>query len=290
MIHCCTQLAYQNFSYKLENEDDREMMNSDELYLLSDVYKMQILQKLSADDLVDIILTRPTVRLRKSPLNTPLVVTTVEKQPVGNLVFCRDQQIATAKGVVIGKLNSSQREAETSIMKYIFEKLGAPIIGQIKGTGRLEGGDFYPVSSDLALLSTGLRTNHEAAQYLMDNDLLGTRRFGIVRDDFDKSQDRMHLDTVFNIVSDKYVVILEDICGRDSPLRRIVEEYVKNEQTGRYELKREIEFSEFLIEEGYTLVKVTDEEQKKVGDFNPMVKMFIHQHYSPHFSLDIHST
>jgi len=35
---------------------------------------------------------------------------------------------------------------------------------------------------DIALLGIGLRSNLEAAKYLMDNDLLGTSRFAIVED------------------------------------------------------------------------------------------------------------
>lgn len=256
-------LAYERFHYVLQNEEERELMNNEELYLLSDVYKMSVLQKLTPSDLVDIILTGPVVKLSKSPLNTPLVVHCVEKHPLGNLVFCRDQQITTAKGVVTGKLNSPQRVAETKIMRFVFEKLGCPLLGQVTGEGRLEGGDFYPVNRDLALLGTGLRSNMLAARYLMDTDCLGTRRFGVVRDDFDQHQDRMHLDTVFNIVSEKYVVILEDICGLDSPIRRIVEEFVRDDTTGKYVKAREVEFEQFLIEEGYTLIKVSDQEQKE---------------------------
>jgi arginine deiminase len=35
----------------------------------------------------------------------------------------------------------------------------------------------------------------------------------------------MHLDTVFNIVNNNTCVMLEDIIGKDSPLRRLVTEY-----------------------------------------------------------------
>ena len=62
------------------------------------------------------------------------------------------------------------------------------MIGQIEEPGYLEGGDFTPAGQDLALLGVGLRSNMEAAQQLMDKDLLGARRFAVVKDDFEQHQ------------------------------------------------------------------------------------------------------
>jgi arginine deiminase len=63
-----------------------------------------------------------------------------------------------------------------------------PIAGQIEEPGFLEGGDFFPMGTDLALVGVGLRSNVEACQQLMDKNWLGTRRLGVVRDDFDRHQ------------------------------------------------------------------------------------------------------
>lgn len=41
---------------------------------------------------------------------------------------------------------------------------------------------------DLALVGVGLRSNVEACTQLMERDLLGTRRLGVVRDDYDRDQ------------------------------------------------------------------------------------------------------
>ena len=51
-----------------------------------------------------------------------------------------------------------------------------------------QGGDFTPVGQELALQGVGLRSNYEAAKQLMERDLLGTRRFAVVRDDFEQHQ------------------------------------------------------------------------------------------------------
>lgn len=65
---------------------------------------------------------------------------------------------------------------------------GMQVVGEIEAPGYLEGGDFFAAGRDLAILGIGLRSNLEAAQQLMDKDLLGCRRLAVVRDDFEKHQ------------------------------------------------------------------------------------------------------
>ena len=165
---------------------------------------------------------------------------------------------------------------------------------------------------DLALLGVGLRSNVEAAAQLMDRDLLGARRFGVVRDEFDKHQvfsclfcvscvvvlfcfvcllwgvccaaplrknprpthpthpkkphkkqqthkkDRMHLDCVFSVLGSKSCLMLADIMGAASPTRRLVDEYVRDARTARYQLVREgVEFADFMRGEGYSILPIS---------------------------------
>ena len=53
-------------------------------------------------------------------INTFIESSLISYKPLGNLVFCRDQQITTSKGVVIGRTISSQRMGEHKIMKQVF--------------------------------------------------------------------------------------------------------------------------------------------------------------------------
>lgn len=64
------------------------------------------------------------------------------------------------------------------------------MLGRITAPGFLEGGDYFPAGNDLALIGIGLRSNMEACQQLMDEDLLGANRLAVVRDDFEKHQVR----------------------------------------------------------------------------------------------------
>lgn len=45
-------------------------------------------------------------------------------EPLSNLVYTRDQQITTGKGVVMARLRSLQRQREVALMEYCFRKLG----------------------------------------------------------------------------------------------------------------------------------------------------------------------
>lgn len=51
----------------------------------------------------------------------------------------------------------------------------------------LEGGDFIVLDNDVSVLQVGNRSNMAAAQFLMDQDLLGTSKFAVIRNEHDKS-------------------------------------------------------------------------------------------------------
>lgn len=105
----------------------------------------------------------------------------------------------------------------------------------------------------------------DACKYLLDNDLLGTERVAIVKDYFDQHQQRMHLDTVFNVIAPKVCLMLKDIQGATSPKRRLVDEYKKN-SLGEYEISRhDVEFLQYIEEQGYTVITLTNDMQIAYG-------------------------
>jgi len=71
---------------------------------------------------------------------------------------------------------------ETKILKVVHENNGAKIIGEMPEGTFLEGGDFMILKPDISLLGIGLRSNMDGAMYLMENDLLGTKRMAVVED------------------------------------------------------------------------------------------------------------
>lgn len=266
--------AMDSVTYSLESDlkyssnEEKEQLE----FFLSDQYKRDTLNHYSDDDLIEIILNRPTCHLSSEAINTRLILKTVEFQPLGNMIFCRDHQIITPRGVILGNLNSQQRKREADLIRCFYELLKIPLIGEIKGENKLEGGDFMILKEDLALLGIGMRTNFSSAVYMMENDLLNTKKFGLVTDENDFDQHRMHLDTFFNILSPNEVFLLDFdtikpkkyLEGKELNLRRRVQIYERKEVKktyGFYEIVEEMDFSDFLVKEGFRVIKITHEQQ-----------------------------
>lgn len=255
------ELAADTLTYKLAEGHAASDLSEADAFYLGDAYKRQVVSAMSTSQLIEICLINPTVTLMPSYRDTGLTAS-YTFEPLSNLVYTRDQQITTCRGIVMGRLRSQQRQKEVELMAYCFRKLGLPIAGTIVEPGFLEGGDFFPMGQDLALVGVGLRSNVEACEQLMARDLLGTRRLGVVRDDFDRDQDRMHLDCVFSVLGEGCCIMLETIIGEDSPKRRLVDEYVRDEATGKYSLAREgVEFGAFIRGEGLSIIPISHEHQ-----------------------------
>jgi arginine deiminase len=235
-------------------------------------YKQTTLAALHPRELVSIILQCPTVRLRPSLVANTRYAASYEMAPVMNLYFCRDQQITTARGVVVGRMNSEQRRVETKIMGFVLRKLGIRPIYEVTGEGRLEGGDFLPCG-DTALIGQGLRTNAEGVRQLLEARVFGVPRVAVVKDPW-KNQDQMHLDTYFNILGPSQAVLVEERMDvRDKsgaviqparPDRRCkVDVYLL--ENGQYRRTGvDLDFQAFLENElGFRLTPVSSQDQLK---------------------------
>ena len=91
---------------------------------------------MSVHQLIETILINPTVHLAPSYRDTGLTAT-YSFMPLSNLVYTRDQQITTAKGIVMGRLRSPQRGLEVQLMKFCFDKLGFQVVGEVEEPGFL---------------------------------------------------------------------------------------------------------------------------------------------------------
>ena len=286
------KLAKESLNYeretKIEEELDienvkrkRRKSSFEEYYLHSgNEYKEKTLKKFSKKNLMNVILTRPTLTLKHTETDTFIESTSINFNPLGNLIFCRDQQITTKKGVVIGKTRTSQRKYEHIIMKQVFKNLNVDIIGEIK-EGYLEGGDFFVARENLSMLGIGLRTNVQAGNYLMENDLLGTRYMAFIYDENDKDQQRMHLDTYFNILNDNNAVVIDfEEVGKEENKKIDRKVYYFDNDNSAKEIKSDINditnkvgeyklikiyenFYKFLDDMKFNYIKINHQEQKE---------------------------
>ena len=263
-----------------ENKRKRKSSFDDYCKYSSEEYKEKVLKKFTKKNLINIILTRPTMKLKHIKTDTFIESTSITFCPLGNLVFCRDQQITTQKGVVIGRSRTSQRKYEHIIMKQVFKNLKVDIIGEVK-EGYIEGGDFFVARENLSMLGFGFRSDIIGANYLMEKDLLGTRYMALSYDENDKDQQRMHLDTYFNILNDNNALVIDfDEVGKhenkiidrkvyyfdnDKDAKEITsdKEMIKN-KVGEYKLVKIYDsFYKFLDEMKFNYIKITHQEQKE---------------------------
>ena len=287
------KLAKDSLNYERETKIEKEEKEGDknkrkdslkeyEMYS-SDEYKENVLKKFSKKNIMNVILTRPTIKLKHIDTDTYIESTSITFNPVGNIVFCRDQQITTKKGVVIGSSRTSQRRYEHIIMKQVFKNIGADIIGELGEEGYLEGGDFFVAREDLSMLGVGLRTDMNGAKYLMKNDLLGTRYMAICLDENDLDQQRMHLDTYFNILNNDNALVIDfdEVKNKENKKNNIdrkvylydnnkdIKEIISDNKNidniiGEYKLTKIYDsFYTFLDEMKFNYIKITHQEQKE---------------------------
>ena len=222
------------------------------------------LSKLSKDNLIDLILLRPFVEIGiQGGEESGYKYGKIPLRPLANLTFTRDQQIVTAKGVVMARFGTVQRRSETTLMEQVWRQLGVEPIGSIDFPGKLEGGDFLPISEELALLGVGVRTNPNAARQLMAKDLLGVDRFVVVEDFIDRDNQRMHFHTVFNAIDrkSKLFLCLDRIARDDERFMRMAHEYRR--EGGQYRRVKQMPFGKWMKEEGWNVIEATMEQQKK---------------------------
>ena len=266
LIECTAQqalldLAMDSVQYVLQGDDSG--LSEAERAMVTDDYKRQSLAVKSSAELFDIILMQPTVTLEPAAhiRNTSFRVVQTAVDPLTKLLFTRDQQIITARGLVMANMMFDNRRRETKVLRRVWASLGITPIGELKGEERAEGGDFLAHSLDLCFIGVGLRTTWAAVQRMLDGDWFGTQRVAVVVDDNDKHHSRMHLDTVFNLVTRDVAMVLEELFDDEQPhLHRYVVEYEKNER-GLYEEKPRVPLQEFLSSNGFRVVTVTRQQQ-----------------------------
>ena len=226
-----------------------------------ETYRQEMLAKFQPGDLVDIILLQPEIILRKTDINTSFEAS-YQLHPVMNLFFMRDQAITTSKGVVIGKMNSSQRRLESDIAEFCYRKLGEQPIYRIEGEDAfLEGGDYLPFGT-LSFIGCGLRTTQAAIDQLLEHDLIGKDTLVVVRDQW-KSQDQMHLDTYFNIIDHDLVTMCANrVEAQPDDIDFLTADiYAKNTEGSFEKVVSGVPFTEFLTKRGIDIISIkkTDE-------------------------------
>jgi N-dimethylarginine dimethylaminohydrolase len=155
-------------------------------------------------------------------------------------IYVRDASIMSARGAILCRMGKPQRGGEPAALAETYRQLGIHVIGEIQAPGKLEGGDFTWLGPRLAAVGRGYRTNDEGIRQL--RELLGDTIDELIvvqLPHYRGPGDVFHLMSIISPVDRDLAVVY-------SPLMPV-------------------SFRERLLDLGYALVEVPDEEFDSMG-------------------------
>lgn len=155
-------------------------------------------------------------------------------------VYCRDASISTDFGVIICNMGKDGRMNEPAAAEQIYENHGEKILGKIEAPGSVEGGDVAWIDDKTLAVGRTYRTNDSGiAQLRALLEPNGIKVISVGLPHYKGESDVFHLMSILSPVDKDLAVVY-------SPLMPIT-------------------FRELLIERGYELVEVPDEEFESMG-------------------------
>lgn len=83
-------------------------------------------------------------------------------------IYVRDASLMTDQGAILCNMGKAARGGEPGAQASAYADLGIPVLGEISGEGRVEGGDFLWLDEVTAVVGRGYRTNDEGIRQLRD--------------------------------------------------------------------------------------------------------------------------
>lgn len=155
-------------------------------------------------------------------------------------MYCRDASIATDAGMILCNMGKEQRITEPEASKNAFEAAGIKILGRINAPGTIEGGDVAWLDETTLAIAHGYRTNDEGfAQMKTLLEPIGVKLIQVDLPHYKGTSDVFHLMSIFSPVDKNLAVVY-------SPLMPV-------------------RFRQELLDRGYTLVEVPEEEFDSMG-------------------------
>lgn len=157
-----------------------------------------------------------------------------------NSIYCRDAAIATDKGMILCNMGKAARVLEPFAEKKVFEANGIPVLGSITAPGTIEGGDVAWLDEHTLAVGHTYRTNEEGIRQLtVLLQPLGVEVITVELPHYKGPSDVFHLMSILSPVDTNIAVVY-------SPLMPIV-------------------FRNLLLQRGYQLVEVPEEEFESMG-------------------------
>ena len=150
-------------------------------------------------------------------------------------IYTRDPVIITNKGAILCNMGKALREGEPGAAGEELEKIGIPIFGKIKDGGRIEGGDVVWLNERLVAVGEGYRSNSEGIRQF--EALVGDevdQLISVPLPHWDGPEDVLHLMSMISPIDKDLAVVYSRLMA--------------------------VPFREKLLELGFTLIEVPEEE------------------------------
>jgi N-dimethylarginine dimethylaminohydrolase len=160
--------------------------------------------------------------------------------PTLDSIYVRDASVMAPRGAILCRMGKPQREGEPDALAETYRALGIPILGAIEAPGKLEGGDVTWLGPRLVAAGRGYRTNDEGIRQLralLDNSV--DEVITVPLPHYRGPGDVFHLMSIISPVDTSLAVVY-------SPLMPVP-------------------FRERLLDLGYTLAEVPDDEFDSMG-------------------------
>lgn len=155
-------------------------------------------------------------------------------------IYCRDASIATDGGMILCNMGKAARRNEPLAEKKAFEANGITVLGTITAPGTLEGGDVAWLDEHTLAVGHTYRSNEEGIRQLtVLLQPLGVRVITVPLPHYKGPSDVFHLMSILSPVDTNLAVVY-------SPLMPIV-------------------FRNLLLQRGYQLIEVPDNEFESMG-------------------------
>ncbi len=155
-------------------------------------------------------------------------------------IYCRDASIATDKGMILCNMGKAARIHEPDAQQKAFEANGISILGAITAPGTAEGGDVAWLNEYTLAVGLTYRTNEEGIKQLTALlDPMGVKVITVPLPHYRGPSDVFHLMSILSPVDKDLAVVY-------SPLMPI-------------------SFRNYLLQHGYQLVEVPEEEFESMG-------------------------
>ena len=155
-------------------------------------------------------------------------------------LYAHDPVKFTPKGAIILKSGKELRENEANVYKRFLEENNIPIIGELTGEARADGGDIIWLDDRTLVVGRGYRTNDEGIEQIRELTKEFVDEFIVVQLPHDQGEEEcLHLMSFISLIDKDLAVVY-------SPLMPVI-------------------FRQLLIKKGIKFIEVDEKEYMNLG-------------------------